>query len=439
MRVLLLADTHANLPALNAVLGAAGPMGYDELWCLGDIVGYGPFPNECARIIQKKAARAICGNHDAKVISAKKIQQIVDHSKEPYKVFVFSWTHRMLAEDVVRYLKSLPGEMRLTVEGRRVVMVHGSPQGASDGLTAFTPEARLAALARKADADVLLAGHTHGAFSREAENVLVINPGSVGRPFEGDPRASFMMLEFTAKGVDVKTHRVAYDMASVVDEMRRQDFPQVLVKALVEARSPADVIPDGIKGDLIEQAMAFGARAGYEKPHALQVAMLALKFFDELGSIHGYAQSGRERMLLQAGALLHDVGISRGIDGHHKASRDMILEDRTLPLSDREREVVALIARYHRRSLPKLEHRPYAALPDHHKALVERLGGMLRVADGLDRSHQALVKGIACTVEKDVVKVKLTADENIDAEIEFGLIKSDLFKQAFGRNIEFVR
>jgi putative phosphoesterase len=438
MRVLLLADTHANLPALNAVLEAAGRMGYDELWCLGDIVGYGPFPNECALIIKKKATRVICGNHDAKVISAKKIQDIVDHSKEPYKVFVFSWTHRMLSADVISYLKALPEELRFSVDGHKVVMVHGSPEGMNDGLTVFTPEARLVSLARKVDADVLLAGHTHGAFSREAGESIVINPGSVGRPFDGDHRASFMMLEFSSQGVEVKTHRVAYDMTLVIDEMQRQDFPPVLVRAMVESRSPADVVPEGGKGNVIEQAMALGGRAGFEKPHALHVARLALKFFDELVVLHGYGPSGRERVLLQVAALLHDIGITRGTDGHHKMSRDMILEDKTLSLSDRERDVVALIARYHRRALPKLEHRHYAVLPDCYKVMVEVLGGMLRLADGLDRSHQALVKDIACDVSKDAVKITLTAEENIDAEIEFGMIKSDLFKRAFGRTVEFV-
>ena len=441
MRVLLLADIHANLPALNAVLAAAGVMGYDELWCLGDLVGYGPFPNECVGIIREKAQRVIAGNHDVKVISAKKIQAIVDQKKEPYKVFIFTWTHRVLAPDVARYLRSLPEESRLTMDGRKIVLVHGSPAGISDGLSVFTPEVRLVSLVKQADADVLLVGHTHGAFSREAGSAVVINPGSVGRPFDGDPRASFAMLEFTAQGVDVAMCRAAYDMTPVVDEMRRQDFPEVLIRAFVEARSPADVRPDGVQGNLIEQVMAFGAPEGHEKRHALQVARLALRLFDVLDGLHDYAPNGRERALLQAGALLHDVGLVRGVDGHHKISRDMILEDKTLPLSDRERVVVALIARYHRRSLPKPEHRHYAMLPDPHQAMVDRLGGIVRLADGLDRSHQALVKDIACDIRKDVVQVTLVpdaSDVNMEAEIEFGKLKSDLFTRAFGKKVEFL-
>ena len=227
-------------------------------------------------------------------------------------------------------------------------------------------------------------------------------------------------------------------MAPVVDEMRRQGFPDVLITAFVEARSPSDVVPGGDKVDLAEQAMAFGAREGYEKSHALQVARLALGFFDELELLHGYRSNGRERMLLQAAAILHDVGVTRGAEGHHKISRDMILDDKTLALSDRERVVVALMARYHRRSLPKSGHRHYMALPDYHQALVDRLGGILRLADGLDRSHQALVKEVVCDVKASVVQVKLVVDGNVDAEIEFGLLKSDLFMRAFGKSIEFV-
>ncbi len=435
MKVLLLADIHANLPALEAVLDAAKGMGYDELWCLGDVVGYGPFPNECVRLIRQKASRVICGNHDAKVVSAKKIQQIIDEKKQAYKVFVFSWTHAALDAEAADYLVSLPETLRLNITGRRVVLVHGSPRGMSDGLTLFTPQEQLEELALKAEADIVLVGHTHEAFTREAGNVLFINPGSVGRPFDRDLRASFMILDFSTRGVEVATHRVAYDPSPVVDRMRRQSFPEILIKAFIEARSPADVLPEGVQGDLINEARKLNERHATEKAHALQVAMLALKIFDGITPLHGYGP--HERVLMQVGALLHDIGIAWGPEAHHKSSRDIILEDKGLPLSERDRVVVALVARYHRRSLPKPEHSSFATLPDPHKVLVRRLAGIVRMADGLDRTHQGLVKDIEIDIMQDAMIFRLSADGDVRAEMDFGQQKSDLFEQAFGKKVMF--
>jgi putative phosphoesterase len=433
VKVLLLADIHANLPALVAVLEASSKLNYDEIWCLGDIVGYGPFPNECALLIRQKAARVIVGNHDAKVVSARKISAMADAGKEFYKVFVFAWTHRQLSAEVTDYLKALPETDSVVVEGQKIFLAHGSPDGMNDGISPYTPAARLEALAQKAGAGIILVGHTHEAFSRQAPGAVFINPGAVGRPFDGDPHASFAILDFSAKGVTVDMHRVAYDMGSAVAEMKKHEFPPLLVKAFVQARSPADILPDDNRGDLLDEAARLGVRCNYEKPHALQVAMLSLQIFDALSACHGLGP--RARALLQAGALLHDAGIARGADGHHKASRDIILEDKTMPLSERERVVVALIARYHRRSLPRPEHKHFAFLPDYHKRLVEQLGGIVRMADGLDRSHKGLVKGLEIEVSADAVKIKLDAQGDVRGEIEFGTEKADLFERAFGKKV----
>lgn len=439
VKILLLADIHGNLPALQAVLGTSAAAGCAEAWCLGDIVGYGPFPNECAKLVAQRMSRVISGNHDAKVVSAKKVARFAVAHKEAYKGFIFTWTHHALSPETVKYLKSLPGEERCTTGTRRVVLLHGSPEGVDDGLSVHTPEARLAALAARAKADVILVGHTHDAFFRRSGKSFFINPGSVGRPFDGDPRASFAVLDISARGVRAKMHRIAYDHSGVIDEMERQDFPDVLVRAFATSRSPADVLPVTAQGSLVEEAQKFGARARYERPHALQVARLALELFDGLGPLHGYAPGGRERALLQAGALLHDIGLLHGEDGHHKASRDMILEDRLMPLSDRERVVVALVARYHRRALPTDEHKLFAALPDHHKMMVERLGAFTRLADALDRSHRGLIKGLEAVVGRNAVTVKLSAQEPINAELECGKVKGDLFERAFGKKLYFVQ
>ena len=439
MKILLVADIHGNLPALQAVLDAPAARTCTQVWCLGDIVGYGPFPNECAKIVAQKMSRVVCGNHDVKVVSAKKVAQLAAQHKEDYKVFIFAWTHRVLAPETVKYIKSLPGQAHFTQAGHRMVLLHGSPEGVDDGLSVYTPEERLAVLAVKAKADVILVGHTHEAFSRHVGKSVFINPGSVGRSFDGDARASFAVLEIDTRGVRVRMHRVAYDTARVVEEMKRQDFPDILVRAFAASRSPADILPLAAQGDLVEEAQKFGARAHYEKPHALQVTRLALELFDRLADWHGYAPGGRERALLQVGALLHDTGLARGEEGHHKASRDMILEDKAMPLSDRERVVVALIARYHRRALPKNGHKHFAMLPDHHKMMVERLGALARLADGLDRSHRSLVKGLGVAVGEDAVTLTLNAPGRVDDELECGKMKSDLFERVFGKRLDLVQ
>ena len=135
MKRLLLADIHGNLPALQAVLGTSAAAGCAEAWCLGDIVGYGPFPNDCAKLVAQRMSRVIFGNHDAKVVSAKKVARFAVAHKEAYKGFIFTWSHHALSPGTVRYLKSLPGEARCTVGTRRVVLLHGSPEGVDDGLS----------------------------------------------------------------------------------------------------------------------------------------------------------------------------------------------------------------------------------------------------------------------------------------------------------------
>ncbi len=237
MKVILCADIHANLPALSAVLKAAAKITYDELWCLGDVVGYGPFPNECVGLIRQKAARVIGGNHDLKAIAPQAYA-----SGQAYKDFVFAWTHRVLAPAMAAYLRSLPLTMDVHVEGQHILLAHGSPQGVRDGLFADTPLSRLKALAQRYPANAILVGHTHDAFVRKAAAVTFINPGSVGRPFDADARAAFMVLDIMPKGITVERHRVAYDVSTVVGEMRRQGFPDILLKAVAQARSPSEIL-----------------------------------------------------------------------------------------------------------------------------------------------------------------------------------------------------
>jgi exopolyphosphatase/guanosine-5'-triphosphate,3'-diphosphate pyrophosphatase len=180
--------------------------------------------------------------------------------------------------------------------------------------------------------------------------------------------------------------------------------------------------------------LAYARQCQFEQEHSQQVTRLALRLFDELASVHGLGSADRE--LLQYGGLLHDIGWIDGQKGHHKASRDMILREPMLPLEQRDRVVVALIARYHRKALPRPDHKHFASLPTQEQARVGILAGLLRVADGLDRSHGDLVTDLRCEASDSVIRVVAVCNEDAEDEIWAARKKADLLARALGRRVE---
>jgi len=170
-----------------------------------------------------------------------------------------------------------------------------------------------------------------------------------------------------------------------------------------------------------------------EVEHTGQVTTMALALFDELAELHGLGDE--ERFWLQCGGLLHDIGWLYGQQAHHKSSLELILEAPELPLDERHRNIVGSIARYHRRALPKAKHEHFAALSDEDQHKVSALAGMLRVADGLDRTHTARVRGVSCHVKEDAVVLTCQVDGPADAEIWAAEKKKDLFEQVFHREL----
>lgn len=143
---------------------------------------------------------------------------------------------------------------------------------------------------------------------------------------------------------------------------------------------------------------------GADLPHAEQVTHLALQCFDALVPLHRLGPV--ERNLLAAAGLLHDIGWCDGRRGHHRRSCELIRDDTTLPLEPKERAMVALIARFHRRALPDPEKHPlYATLDPPSQTTVCWLGGVLRLADGLDRDHLQDVGEVRCEVGSEIIRV----------------------------------
>lgn len=125
-KILLIGDVHANLPALEAVLNDAGKHNYHEIWNVGDFVGYCPFPNEVIDLL-RRGVTSISGNYDLKVCAFEKNKEKWKQEKAPEKYLAFKWTYETLTKKNLEYLASLPGQIRLKVNGLRILLAHGSP------------------------------------------------------------------------------------------------------------------------------------------------------------------------------------------------------------------------------------------------------------------------------------------------------------------------
>ena len=177
------------------------------------------------------------------------------------------------------------------------------------------------------------------------------------------------------------------------------------------------------------------AGAMNEKPeHASQVRAIALALFDETAALHGLGSA--ERRLLEAAALLHDIGHSMRRKPHHKASRDGILEAEFEEFTEREQRMVACIARYHRKAHPKREHRIYSGLSPADQAIVRALAAILRIADGLDRAHVGSVAGVKAGLAGDVLRIAVTQRFPCEEDVGGGMRKRRLFEQTFGVTVK---
>lgn len=183
----------------------------------------------------------------------------------------------------------------------------------------------------------------------------------------------------------------------------------------------------------LQACQAMAADCAQESEHAHQVTRLALALFDELKGLHGLGDKHRRR--LEYAALLHDIGWKEGGKGHHKASLKLILEASGPGFARRKRRIVACVARYHRGPLPARHHRIYGKLAARDQRLVRVLAAILRVADGLDRSHRNLVTGWRAVVVPGRVTLTCTTRASAQAERQAALKKGDLFAKVFRREL----
>lgn len=169
----------------------------------------------------------------------------------------------------------------------------------------------------------------------------------------------------------------------------------------------------------------------WDPDHMRHVSTLALMIFDDLRPLHGL--DDHARFLLQAAATTHDVGFLYDEENHHKVSFDLIRKADFPGLNERDQMMIALIARYHRKSPPKKKHKYFDALEETDKACIRKLAAILRIADGLDRTHANFVKKIQCEITDWCVAFFLDPYEPNSPEVQTGLKKSALFEEVFNR------
>ena len=450
MKVALIGDVHANLPALEAVLEDAHQRGVEEVWNIGDFVGYGAFPDEVVRRLQQEKALSIIGNYDIKALKVKKKKKKWKNSKMPEKWFAFNCAYDNLSEPSREYLKSLPEELRLEVASKRILLTHGSPAANDEYVGENTSEERLRELAELADADIIICGHSHQPFKRKFEGVWFINTGSVGRPDDGDPRACYAVMQIRPGFFQLRHYRVEYDVDRAVAAIRENGLPEAFAQMMIQGRNLDAVLEKAIDlqparstkvpvseikidEDSLEQVIRLAESCDYEVGHTHQVTRLALKLFDELQPLH--LLGAQERFWLNAGALLHDIGWIEGQKGHHKTALRTILHNKVLNFDNGERLIIGSIARYHRGALPKKKHSHFATLKSSERDIVSILAAILRVADGLDRSHQDLVQDLSCEVTEDEILIKCSVSRPAEIERMFALKKGQLLEKVFKRSL----
>jgi predicted phosphodiesterase len=234
MRVAVISDIHGNLHALEAVLADIDRQAPDEIWCLGDVVGYGPRPNECVALARERSTVALCGNHDLAVIGTLDISDFSGDAGAAVR-----WTQEVLEPDARTWLASLqPAATRPGAE-----LFHGSPRDPVWDYVLSEEVARFSLL--ETTAPLVLVGHSHVALAlgwdgeaiegglapegTEAElrpRRWLLNPGSVGQPRDGDARAAWLLIDDEAGRGTFR--RVTYPIDQTQSEIRERGLPTAL-------------------------------------------------------------------------------------------------------------------------------------------------------------------------------------------------------------------
>ncbi len=235
--VAVITDIHANLPALQAALERIEQLGITRVYCGGDLVGYGPHPNEVCALIEERDIPTIYGNYDyaiARDLEDCGCAYVTQHDRDLGQRSV-EWTLANTHQRAKDLMGALPFDLQFDLGDSAVHLVHGSPRKVNEYLFEDKPARLYERLASAEQADLLVFGHTHKPWIREHGGVLFVNCGSVGKPKDGDPRAAFAVLTPTDQGLQARIERADYDAPAVAREVAAAGLPEEYADKLIAA------------------------------------------------------------------------------------------------------------------------------------------------------------------------------------------------------------
>ena len=236
-RVAVITDIHANLPALHAALARIDELVIEDVYCGGDLVGYGPRPNEVCALVAERGIPTIYGNYDyaiARDLDDCGCAYVTPHDREIGQRSV-EWTLAHTDQAAKDFMRELPFDLRFEVGATAVHLVHGSPRKVNEYLFEDKPASLYERLAAGEEADVLVFGHTHKPWMNTFGGVLFVNCGSVGKPKDGDARGAFAVLDASTGRLEASIERVAYDAETVAAEVRAAGLPGEFADKLLVA------------------------------------------------------------------------------------------------------------------------------------------------------------------------------------------------------------
>ena len=237
-RLAIFSDIHANLPAMEVVAAHIQAGDYDGVYCLGDLGGYASQPNEVQEVVMALGCPTVLGNYDEGVGFDQ--DDCGCHYVKPFDIEMsqisFGWTRENTTDDHKSWLRALPRDIRLNVEGWRVLLCHGSPASTTEYLFETRSEPYLrkftAGGRNDAHADVIVFGHTHVPYHRTVAGVDFVNTGSVGRPKDGDPRAGYCVLTLDSDSVTAEQIRLPYAVEDACSRLTAAGLPPYFAEYL---------------------------------------------------------------------------------------------------------------------------------------------------------------------------------------------------------------